>query len=794
MPKAADATSQWSSYSYAYSLYRKVKGSSDEPEELTTFSDSKVITPYTDDSTEPDTTYIYTLKVADLCGNEATVSSNEITTFEADGSVKDNDVPYWDSDKTLKLEWTGHTTATLTWDKGKAHDDGSGVNGFCVYQWIPAANPMTGGSWKKLGSVAKTENSFDLSGLELNKTYTFKVEAVDTKNALESSDGPVLGDQVQYDILKIVDQNDSELKAYTELDLMNMNWSKARYSTLNKLGTRSYMAAQGIFIEDLLKDAGVSKYSPTIWVTASDGYTGSLKKSMITGEGYSYYPPHYDDVTVKANEVKAMLVLAYSESETGEPDFETAGDELPRVFIGQTDITDRNKPLFIGNVSTLKVGVLKEAISFESSDNYTADPDAALPTVTAARDGEAEVAADIAGTNIETENPVISFVQMRGDKMVAMQTYSDKGNADYQVKPVFDLKTGDKVVAYITDKMDGTAGSTAQILNDGASTEAPAIESEDMLIGDNKAATFTGTVQPEIYTSVKVTDAKGNIVFFGGAVADKDGKFSINADLSDAEFPVEATITSGTATKKNAVDTLANYRQNAVDKISKAVDTGDYSDNGRKAIADILKDAGDKINAATTAEDIDKIVAAATADLDEVKTAKEEAEQNRIDIKGKAGIKKITAVTYNGKRRKPALTVKIGGKTLRAGTDYTVAYKNNIKIGTATATVTGTGKYKGSISARFKINPAKARIRKARAGKRKITLRLAAVKGGVRYQISYKLKKAGKWHKKTSKTTKYTIRKLKSRKYYKVSARAYKKVAGKTYYGKWARVKTVRVR
>ena len=63
----------------------------------------------------------------------------------------------------------------------------------------------------------------------------------------------------------------------------------------------------------------------------------------------------------------------------------------------------------------------------------------------------------------------------------------------------------------------------------------------------------------------------------------------------------------------------------------------------------------------------------------------------------------VAAQTYSGAALTPSVTVKDGSKTLTAGTDYTVAYANNVNAGTATATVTGKGNYKGSISATFEI-------------------------------------------------------------------------------------------
>lgn len=64
----------------------------------------------------------------------------------------------------------------------------------------------------------------------------------------------------------------------------------------------------------------------------------------------------------------------------------------------------------------------------------------------------------------------------------------------------------------------------------------------------------------------------------------------------------------------------------------------------------------------------------------------------------------VPSVTYNGKVQKPAVTVKYNNYKFKNGTDYTLSYKNNTKIGTATVTVKGKGKLSGTRSVTFKIN------------------------------------------------------------------------------------------
>lgn len=63
----------------------------------------------------------------------------------------------------------------------------------------------------------------------------------------------------------------------------------------------------------------------------------------------------------------------------------------------------------------------------------------------------------------------------------------------------------------------------------------------------------------------------------------------------------------------------------------------------------------------------------------------------------------IKAQKYTGKAIKPIIKVTYGKKTLKKGTDYTVTYKNNKKVGTATIVITGKGNYAGTKTVKFKI-------------------------------------------------------------------------------------------
>lgn len=62
-----------------------------------------------------------------------------------------------------------------------------------------------------------------------------------------------------------------------------------------------------------------------------------------------------------------------------------------------------------------------------------------------------------------------------------------------------------------------------------------------------------------------------------------------------------------------------------------------------------------------------------------------------------------TNFVYTGWAITPAVAVTYGDQTLTQGTDYTVSYANNVNVGRAEVTVTGTGVFTGSLTANFTI-------------------------------------------------------------------------------------------
>ena len=121
---------------------------------------------------------------------------------------------------------------------------------------------------------------------------------------------------------------------------------------------------------------------------------------------------------------------------------------------------------------------------------------------------------------------------------------------------------------------------------------------------------------------------------------------------------------------------------------------------------------------------------------------------SRISISKASVTLSTSTYAYDGKAKKPGVTVKLNGKTLKNGTDYTVSYSNNTKVGTAKVTITGKGNYTGSVSKTYSIknNFKKATISgistKSYTGKnitQSITVKYngKTLKKGTDYTVSY---------------------------------------------------------
>ena len=160
-----------------------------------------------------------------------------------------------------------------------------------------------------------------------------------------------------------------------------------------------------------------------------------------------------------------------------------------------------------------------------------------------------------------------------------------------------------------------------------------------------------------------------------------------------------------------------------------------------------------------------------------------------------------TSYTYDGKVKKPVVTVKNADGNTLAKTNYTVKYSKDRKnVGKYTVTVKFKGFYSGTLKKTFTIKPKTTTISKVTAGKKAFTVKWKKqTTQTTGYQIQYSTNSNFKNAKTVTisknNTTSKKISNLKAKKKYYVRVRTYKtvKVNGKNtkIYSSWSKSKTV---
>ena len=157
-----------------------------------------------------------------------------------------------------------------------------------------------------------------------------------------------------------------------------------------------------------------------------------------------------------------------------------------------------------------------------------------------------------------------------------------------------------------------------------------------------------------------------------------------------------------------------------------------------------------------------------------------------------------TSYTYDGKVKKPTVTVKDSAGKKIAASNYTVTYANGRKnVGTYKVTIKFKGNYSGTVTKTFTIKPKATTLSSVTAGKKKFTAKWrkqATQTTG--YEIQYSTDKNFKKNNKTvtvskNGTTSKAVSKLTAKKKYYVRVRTYKTVGKTKIYSNWSASKAV---
>ena len=157
-----------------------------------------------------------------------------------------------------------------------------------------------------------------------------------------------------------------------------------------------------------------------------------------------------------------------------------------------------------------------------------------------------------------------------------------------------------------------------------------------------------------------------------------------------------------------------------------------------------------------------------------------------------------TTYTYNGKAKKPAVTVTDANGNTLSHSSYSVSYDSDSKsAGRHTVKITLKGNYSGTMKRSYTINPRATSVTKLSKKSKGFTVKVKKLSAATAtgYQVQYSLNSDFKGAKtKTISGTSLTVKRLKGNKKYYVRVRTYKKSGSKKYYSSWSGAKTVKTR
>ena len=185
--------------------------------------------------------------------------------------------------------------------------------------------------------------------------------------------------------------------------------------------------------------------------------------------------------------------------------------------------------------------------------------------------------------------------------------------------------------------------------------------------------------------------------------------------------------------------------------------------------------------------------------VDRVCTICGDSERLSVIYRPKTFTLAATKYTYNGKAKKPSVTVKDTKGEIIDPENYTLKYYNNKEVGTAKVKITFKGDYSGAKVLKFQIIPKKTAIKKVAGGTKCFKATWKALKSGDGYQLQYAPNKSVTKNVKTvtlkdETVTAYKVKKLAANKVYYVRVRTLQAVDGKYYASVWSDVKKVKTK
>lgn len=298
-----------------------------------------------------------------------------------------------------------------------------------------------------------------------------------------------------------------------------------------------------------------------------------------------------------------------------------------------------------------------------SQDEYTYNGSSKSPTVTVKY-----------GTQTLTKNTdyTVTYTNNRYPG-TATVTVTGAGNFTGTATLYFTInKASNTLTATIADE-ELTVGDTTSITTSGGNgTKTYETDNSDVAtVSSSGVVTATG-----VGTATITVNAAGNSYYESGSVS---FEIMVNPiDLSDSNITLDEASYSYDGTAKNPELTVICSSTTLVQDTDYTVTYPDSKNVGSYTVT--VTGKGNYTGTATAEYEIIQ------ADISDCEISLSEDEY-----------------TYDGTEKTPTATVTNGSVTLEEGIDYTVAYKNNVDVGTGAVVINGQNNYQGTIQKEFAI-------------------------------------------------------------------------------------------
>ena len=444
-------------------------------------------------------------------------------------------------------------------------------------------------------------------------------------------------------------------------------------------GTAKEPAATVTYRENVLK-AGTD-YAITYETNTDVGKA----TAVVTGIG------NYDGTVTKNFTITAISLTAEMvaiEADT----YEYTGAEIKptlTVTIGKNTLK-ANSDYSVTYTSNTNAGKAKATVT--GIGNYTGEVAREFTiTVKALKDSMLKIGGDTYIYDGTAKEPAI--ILLDGENILNAET-------DYSIVYADNINVGNATVT-VTGKgnYNGSITASFQIVAPEVKVEEKVITAENVKLGQVSYA-FDGTAHEPVVTvtvadTVLKKDEDYSVMYaanqnIGTAYAIVIGKGAYGG-IVKMEFTITENILTGEMVSLSTASVIYNGKEQ---KPEVAVKIGETQLVAKK---DYDVEYSDNVNAGTA-------VVTITGRGNYAGTVTMNFTIEAVSLKTDGKISDIEALTATGEELKPDVVVTVDTVTLVIKKDYTVAYSNNVNVGTATVTVTGIGNYKDEITGTFQIN------------------------------------------------------------------------------------------